>query len=271
MSPTQIVGIVLVKNEDLFVERAIRNVAAFCDRLILCDHGSSDETPKILERLAQEFQHAVFHSINHPAVSHELLKPFIDTPTWVFAVDGDEVYDAEKLAVFRGRLRSGEFKDIWRMKGNVLHCESVSEEPLVASGYLAPPSRSITKLYNFSAIRSWDGDTVERLHGGDIVFREGYHDGAKLNFQESLGWEESPLRCLHLCFMRRSSVDNLHKGGAFRENIMETYRGGIANALRRLMNRLLRRGTTSRWKNDHYRRGAEVEVDARPFFPKATK
>lgn len=266
MSPIQIVGIVLVKNEDLFVERAVRNIAPFCDRLILCDHGSKDGTPKILKRLADEFQHAAFHSIDHPSVSHDLLKPFIDTRTWVFAVDGDEIYDREKLNSFRERLRSGEFDQVWRMKGNVLHCEAVSESSFIAKGYMAPPSRSITKLYNFAAISSWDGDTVERLHGGDIIFREGYHAGAKLNFQESLGWDESPLRCLHLCFLRRSSLDAAFMGGADRENIMELYRGGITNALRRLVNRILGRGTSSRWKNDHYRRGVEVEVDTAPFF-----
>ena len=34
----QIVGSVLVRNEDVFVERAIRNVAAFCDRIHVVDH-----------------------------------------------------------------------------------------------------------------------------------------------------------------------------------------------------------------------------------------
>ena len=38
----QVVGIVLVSNEDVFVERAIRNMAAFCDRIYAVDHLSSD-------------------------------------------------------------------------------------------------------------------------------------------------------------------------------------------------------------------------------------
>ena len=39
-----IVGIVLVRNEDVFVEQAIRNVAAFCDRIHVADHVSTDRT-----------------------------------------------------------------------------------------------------------------------------------------------------------------------------------------------------------------------------------
>ncbi|MEI9897647.1 MAG: hypothetical protein WDN28_28255 [Chthoniobacter sp.] len=37
----QIVGITLVRNEDVFVERAVRNAIDFCDRLIIADHYST--------------------------------------------------------------------------------------------------------------------------------------------------------------------------------------------------------------------------------------
>jgi hypothetical protein len=38
---TQIVGSILVRNEDVFVEQSIRNVAKFCDRIHAVDHDSS--------------------------------------------------------------------------------------------------------------------------------------------------------------------------------------------------------------------------------------
>ena len=47
----RIVGSVLVHNEDLFVEQAIRNVAAFCDRIHVVDHLSSDRTQAVLYAL----------------------------------------------------------------------------------------------------------------------------------------------------------------------------------------------------------------------------
>lgn len=263
MEPPRIVGIVLVRNEDVFVERAVRNIAAFCDTLMLCDDRSTDRTDEILCSLAGEIPHASFHALSHPAQSHDLLKPFAGTRTWVFGVDGDEIYDPSGLRAFRQRLLSGEFDAVWRMKGNVLHCLEL--ESGRARGHAAPPSRSITKLYNFAAIASWDGDTVERLHGGTIRFQPGFHDGMKRNLQDELDWDVSPLRCLHLCFLPRSSRENA--GSSVRENIMEIHRGGLRGKIRRLANRLLGRGTPSRWKREHYCRGPLLNVETGPFFP----
>ena len=82
--PTRIVGIVLVRNEDFFVGQAVRNVAAFCDTLLLCDHKSSDRTASILRELAAELPDTSFHAVEHPRESHEFLKPFAGTRTWVF-------------------------------------------------------------------------------------------------------------------------------------------------------------------------------------------
>jgi bifunctional non-homologous end joining protein LigD len=50
----RVVGIALVRDEDLFVEQALRNVLGFCDELILADNGSRDGTLAILERLEAE-------------------------------------------------------------------------------------------------------------------------------------------------------------------------------------------------------------------------
>jgi hypothetical protein len=261
-SESKIVGIVLVRNEDRFVGQAVKNIAAFCDVLILCDHQSTDGTLGILERSAAEIPHATLHRLHHPSESHDLLQPFIGTPTWVFGVDGDEIYDPHCLAEFRPRLLAGEFDRVWRMKGNVLHCTAWEGD--TATGYLAAPSRSITKLYNFRAISSWDGDTVERLHGGTIRFHPAYDDNKKQNFQETFGWDETPLRCLHTCFLARSSQDS--PGVAVRENIMEIYRCGFLGSLRRAANRLVGHGPESRWKHDYYRRGSLVTVDAKGFF-----
>lgn len=260
----KIIGIVLVRNEDLFVGRAVENIAAFCDTILLCDHQSTDGTIRVLEDLVRRIPHARLHRLGHPSESQELLKPFVGTPVWVFGVDGDELYDPTRLPAFRTRLRSGEFRHNWRMKGNVLHCTELHPGHSTATGYMAPPSRSITKLYNFEAIVSWDGDTPERLHGGTIRFQPGFDDNKKQNFQESIGWEETPLRCLHTCFLPRSSQDVA--GTGIRENIMETYRGGIGGLMRRFVLRLVGRHPESRWKQEHYRRGPLETVDTRPFF-----
>ena len=72
----QIVGIVLVRNEDRFVRQAVSNILGFCDRILLVDNGSRDQTPLILRELASENpEKTCFHAIRRPRESHDLLKP----------------------------------------------------------------------------------------------------------------------------------------------------------------------------------------------------
>ncbi len=263
---TQIIGIVLVRNEDLFVRRAVENIRDFCDRIFLVDNGSTDGTPGLLMALASRSPAKLsYHRIAHPSESHALIQPFAGGDHWIFGVDGDEIYDPAGLAAFRARLLGGEFSRHWMVLGNVLHCTDLDAAGGVASGHLSPPSRSITKLYNFAAIDAWDGETVERLHGGDVRFRPGFGHDAKRNLEREGAWEDAALRCLHLCFLRRSSADA--KNPTARENIMELHCGGLSGTLRRLTNWLLRRKNPSRWKQERYCRGPLTQVDARPFFP----
>ena len=261
----KILGIVLVRNEDRFVRQAVRNAWEFCDKILLVDHHSGDATARILRELAAEpGGKAIFRSIVHPRESHALLQPFVGTDTWVFGVDGDEIYDPQGLQAFRARLLAGEFDKHWMILGNVVHCDRLESAAGVASGFAAPPSRSITKLYNFAAVHSWDGETPERLHGGTPVFREGFSERDKRRLELEYAWDESPLRCLHACFVSRSSLDS---GVESRENIMETYCGGWTNFLKRWGRRMLGHQETSDWKRQRYARGGRVEVSTRPFFP----
>jgi hypothetical protein len=262
----QIVGIVLVRNEDRFVRQSVTNILGFCDRILLVDNGSKDQTPQILRDLeASDRGKRTFHSIGHPRESHEFLKPYVDTPTWIFAVDGDEIYDPAGLNSFRPRLLSGEFDKHWMILGNVHHCEALDPALGFAEGYSTPPGRSITKLYNFAAIKSWNGNTPERLHGGNPHFLAGYDDQMKRRLQNEYNWEESPLRCLHLCFLSRSSLDGPESGS--RENIMETYEGGWTNRAKRFLRKIQGLSEKSDWKRERYARGEQSKVSTVPFFP----
>lgn len=259
---TRIVGIVLVRNEDCFVREAVENALPICDEMLLVDNGSTDGTVSVLQEIvARHCDKARFHAITHPRESHDLLKPHIGSDTWVFAVDGDEIYDPVGLEKFRLMVLNGDFKSHWMVLGNVLHCEKI--EASRAFGWMSPPSRSITKFYNFAAIESWNGDTPERLHGGTPVFRPGFSESLKRRLELEYSWEASPLRCLHTCFMPRSSADGAIKS---RENIMETYCGGLTNSIKRTARRLMGAPEQSRWKRERYQRGERVQVDATPFF-----
>jgi len=214
-----VVGIVLVRNEDVFVEQAVRNIAEFCDRIHAVDHVSSDGTWDILQRLAREYPHLDARRAHHAGESHKLIEQYAGTSTWVFGVDGDELYDAARLAGFREELLGGRYDAAFKVASNVLNC--VELDPERARGYLSPPSRSITKLYNFAAIDEWRGDGSERLHGGRILFRDGYDEGSVDNIGERIGWDETPLRCLHACFLRRSSSERPRSGEPHARPILE--------------------------------------------------
>jgi hypothetical protein len=264
----QIVGILLVRNEDLFVEQAVRNVAAFCDRIHAVDHVSTDGTWGILRTLAREYEHLDVRRSHHAGDSHAILQPYAGTNAWVFGVDGDELYDSARLAGFRDELLGGAYDSVFKVASNVLNCVELDQTRRTATGYLSPPSRSITKLYNFAAINEWKGDGAERLHGGSIAFRDGYDERSVDNIGERLVWDETPLRCLHACFLQRSTTEPPRSGATYARPILEETQLQDRSLLGALKRRLRRRGTpeASAWKREKYMRGDLVTVDASPFL-----
>jgi hypothetical protein len=267
---TQIVGSVLVRNEERFVRRAIENVAAFCDRIHAFDHASEDRTWEILQDLSRELDHLDVHRTRRAAHSHRPLEQYAGTPTWVIGVDGDELFDTGALPRLRDALLAGEHADVFRLKGHVLNCYALDDGESTASGYMAPPSRPVTKLFNLAAVESWTGSS-ERLHDGNPIFRAGYEWQSLRYLSESAGWDEDPARCLHVCFLRRSSRD----GDDGRRNLNETgrYDRTLFGAIKRRVKganvpadvAALHRGGTD-WKGDWYSRGERVTVDASPFL-----
>jgi hypothetical protein len=240
----------------------------FCDRIHAVDHVSTDGTWSILQGLAQEHEHVDVRRARHAGDSHALIERYAGTDTWVFGVDGDELYDTGRLAEFRVDLLGGQYENAFKVAGNVLNCVELDDDHTSASGYLSPPSRSITKLYNFGAIEAWAGDGSERLHGGRIAYRRGYDESSVENIGERIGWDATPLRCLHPCFLRRSTGDPPGSGAGYARPILEetqlqdrSWRGDLKRRIRRR-----RLPDESAWKREKYMRGDLVTVDAVPFF-----
>lgn len=264
MSEPQIVGVVLVHNEDLFIEQVVRNVLDFCDRIHVADHHSTDGTPAILQRLAAQNPKIAYRVVDHPSESHDMIAGYAGTPTWVIGVDGDEVYDPERLRGLRRELLAGTYDATFKLLGNVLNVRDLDRDRQVARGYLAPPCRSMVKLYNFGAIESWPPPCPERLHGGVITYKPGYGEQSCRELQREQDWDRTLLRCLHLCFTHRSSLDLL-RGDKVR------IRKGVGERTHRLFNlqsRLLSffgREDIPRFKREFYMRGPLVEKDVRAF------
>jgi glycosyltransferase involved in cell wall biosynthesis len=267
----QFVGSVLVRNEDVFLERAIRNAAGFCDRIHVLDHMSDDGTPAILRSLAEEFDMLDVRRSTFSGDSHVQLEAYVGTPTWVLVVDGDCVFDPAGLDALRESLADGEHDDVFRLRGHVLHCDEIDRDDGTVSGYLAPPSRPIVQLFNFGALTSWTG-CHQRVHGGDPVFRDGYEWHSVRDLTETCTWGSDPLRFVHTCFLRRSTADPESREGRPNLNELRGYRRGLLGRIRRAIRRpaldprveeLHRHGLN--WKQTKYRRGPRVTHDARPF------
>lgn len=268
MSNIQIVASVLVRDENIFIERVIRNILEFCDKIIIADHQSVDGTYEICERLAKEFPKIKLKRIQSLGESFSLIKPYCNTPTWIFAVDGDEIFDPVGLQKMRSRLLSGEFSDSWNIFANTLHCTKLDLQIMKAWGHLAPPARAGARLYNFSIIDDWQ-DYGERLLGNKIVFKAGYHIGLRRYLHKELDWDTSCFRYVHTSFLPRSSMDKISLLktrlnanevefiSSQKKPLRKVYLGWKMQFLR-----LLGRD----WKNQKYRRGPVEQKDISVFF-----
>jgi hypothetical protein len=244
----RIVGICLFKNEEYFLERALLNVAGFCDELILVDNASEDFSPLVAEAIAKKLPQVTALRVESPHRTHQLISHLAGTPTWVLGVDGDEIYDPAGLARLRPRILAGEFSEYFQLRGHSVHCTALDPVSfLTATGYATPAARPVTKLFNFEVLYAWTSP-VQRLHGWEMVFREeiSYHHAR--HFGDEQTWDESDLRLLHLCFLPRSRVDLREPAERARKNPTETKRN-------------------IDYKRSSYAVGDQRQVSITPFFP----
>ena len=126
----------------------------------------------------------------------------------------------------------------------------------------------MTKLFNFSALEAWHGP-CERLHGGEKKFRVGFRENQRLFLNQRHSWNESSFRCLHLCFVQRSTKE---KRGQM-SRLQPGEKPGWLKHLDRLGLGWLFAGVIqngrSPWKDSKYRRGEVQSVDVTSFFPES--
>jgi hypothetical protein len=163
-------------------------------------------------------------TVQTPHRTQRLISHLAGTPTWVFGIDGDEIYDPAGLARLRPRILAGEFDSHFQIRGHTLHCTGLDPTSFhIATGYPTPGARTATKLYNFARLHAWGG-IAQRLHGWDITYRgrTRYMDAAMLHDEAPI--ESGDFRMLHLCFLPRSRVDLRNPEAEKRANPSETKR-----------------------------------------------
>lgn len=194
----RIVGVMMVKNEDIHIGQAIRNIKAGLDKLIVIDTGSEDRTLEIIEEETRGLLTEIHRGVDllH---THSCVERFCNTDTWVFGVDGDEIYHPD-IVPFLNDLRSGLYKDHYLIRGWYFHATEINGN--TATGYFGPPSEYPTKLYNFKNISEWKDDHSR------ILFQ--VKNRTKVGGIKEIGapWDLWPVKCLHMRFFKRSSIES---------------------------------------------------------------
>lgn len=263
----RIVGVSLLRNEEYFAAWALMNAASFCDRIIVMDNRSQDRTRRIVEAVAEVHPHVEIMDVRNARRTHKYLEPLAGTPTWIFSLDGDEIHDPAGLAAMRQRFLAGCYDRYWRVTGHMVNVVGLRSEEGVVSGYAHAAGEC--RLFNFRAIESWRGGN-ERLHGGEVVFKPGF-GGTALHLWKRKTWDEASFRCLHLCFMPRSSLDkagDLANGEFGRKNPAEFYKERfLYRRLRRAVRRRLKPGGVADFRDykRHYAQGPVGEFDITGF------
>jgi len=218
MSDIKIVGISVIKNENLHVEWMLRNILNFCDEILVYDNMSIDNTFEIVQKMAAENKKIKLSKVKDANKTHKLIEKYASTPTWLFGVDGDEIYDPIGLAKLREKIINGDYQKYWRIRGYFLHCVDVNLESKIAKGYLAPPASESNKLYNFSTLKSWVQEG-QRFVGNNRVFNDGFKKSDICLLHNDYSWEDAILRNLHLCFIKRSTKEDFNVRMNIREKI----------------------------------------------------
>ena len=264
-SMSKLVGVFLVKNEENFIAWSLMNVVNSCDHIIVLDNLSTDRTKEIVQNIAGLHSNIEIIDVKNANKTQMYLEQYFGTETWVLGVDGDEVHDPIGLVNFGKRLRKGEFDKFWSVSSTYLHVTEFDFSSSVACGYISPPAKAGLKLYNFNAIENWQSKwrKRERLHGKGLVFRDGYSKQQTYSFSKQASWEVAEFRCLHLCFLQRSSIDTndySFNNISVRKNPAET------KLLRRVARKIERMNpNSSDYRTKRYARGSVGQFDIANF------
>ena len=231
----EIIGISVVKNEDIYLSQAIKNIINFCDKIIIVDNNSSDETVAIAKKYVSQYPDKIsLRLVDKISDLQSIVTPFVGENKWIFGVDGDELYDPNGLHKLRSRILEGGYQNYWMLRGYFFHLIKINLKSQIGVGYLAPPSKDPNKLYNFKLLKSWDGDGKQTIfHPYTHVFKNEKYNTfhlpkRKFLFKKSK-WEDCMLRCVHTRLLKRSSKEDYEGDINYRLNMTDVVKDRDTN------------------------------------------
>jgi len=260
-----IVGICLIKNEDIFISQVIKNILDFCDKILILDNFSTDNTMDIITDLAKKYNHIIVDRIKDVRYAISYVQEYIGKNIWLFSVDGDEIYDPNGLKILRSKMLSGRYNKYWQLRGYFFHVCWLNEKKTKAHGWFAPPSKEVTKLKNMALLKDWKPDGVTALFHPKPIFAMEDILLTKL-FYKKKSWDKCILRCFHTRFLKRSSIEK-DKIDAVKGN--PRYYGIRLNPSDKFAGKLIKNiekiGYIKGYRQK-YRVGGKHSLDARVFF-----
>ena len=188
-----ITAIILTKNEEVNIERCIKSIKAWVDRVVVVDSGSTDKTVELAEALGAEiYRHEPFV---HYAGQFNWALDNVDVKTrWVYRIDADEEVPPSLAAEIVESCRKHHDDDV---NGFVMKFKIAFMGTFLKHGGMYP-------FYNLTIFKYGKGRYEDRALGEHVILSEGRTIALKND-------------CLHFDFKSLDAWINKHNWYATRE------------------------------------------------------
>lgn len=188
-----ITAIILTKNEEVNIERCIKSIKAWVDRVVVVDSGSTDKTVELAEALGAEiYRHEPFV---HYAGQFNWALDNVDVKTrWVYRIDADEEVPPSLAAEIVESCRKHHDDDV---NGFVMKFKIAFMGTFLKHGGMYP-------FYNLTIFKYGKGRYEDRALGEHVILSEGRTIDLKND-------------CLHFDFKSLDAWINKHNWYATRE------------------------------------------------------
>lgn len=188
-----ITAIILTKNEEVNIERCIKSIKAWVDRVVVVDSGSTDKTVELAEALGAEiYRHEPFV---HYAGQFNWALDNVDVKTrWVYRIDADEEVPPALAEEIVENCRKHHDDEV---NGFVMKFKIAFMGTFLKHGGMYP-------FYNLTIFKYGKGRYEDRALGEHVILSEGRTIDLKND-------------CLHFDFKSLDAWINKHNWYATRE------------------------------------------------------